>query len=147
MEDRATQRCDLSASWFPRERCHTVSLFSVAYRQKRYRWQAPEEQSDKPRGSRGRAPWNSSLRRVPGERVFSGGYITIKLTGRQLGQLPLVPVMIVVVEPIINIPLGILEAAPGSHLVGQFILHVPIEAFLRRIVPAVAPAGHALPQS
>ena len=30
MEDRATQRCDLSASWLPKGRCHTVSLFSVA---------------------------------------------------------------------------------------------------------------------
>ena len=30
MEDRATQGCDLSASWLPRGRCHTVSLFSVA---------------------------------------------------------------------------------------------------------------------
>ena len=55
--------------------------------------------------------------------------------------------MIVVVEPIINIPLDVLEAMPGSHLVGQLILHVPIEALLGCIVPAITPAGHALPQA
>ena len=30
MEDRATLRSDPSASWLPKGRCHTVSLFSVA---------------------------------------------------------------------------------------------------------------------
>ena len=55
LEDRATQGCDLSASWLPRGRCHTVSLFSVACGQKRYRWRAPEEHAINP-GVKGQSP-------------------------------------------------------------------------------------------
>ena len=38
VEDKATLRSDLSAGWFPKGRCCTVSLFSVAcYGPKQYR--------------------------------------------------------------------------------------------------------------
>ena len=40
LEDKATQRCDLSAGWLSRGGCHTVSLLSVE-EPMRYRWLSP----------------------------------------------------------------------------------------------------------
>ena len=46
-EDRATLRSDPSAGWFPRGRCHTVSLFFIAFRRTEVNTGggAPEEQA------------------------------------------------------------------------------------------------------
>ena len=46
-EDRATLRSDPSAGWLPRGRCHTVSLFFVAFRHAEANTGggAPEEQA------------------------------------------------------------------------------------------------------
>lgn len=71
----------------------------------------------------------------------------IVFVGGQLGQIPLIPVVVVVVDPVINGAADIREGGPAWDLMGKRVLHVSKEALLRGVVPAVASAGHGLPQS
>ena len=70
MQDRATLRSDLSSIQGYTGAALSVLLFFFA---------PVETQSDKPRGSRGRAPWYSSCRRLAGKRILSRSHVTIKL--------------------------------------------------------------------
>ena len=71
-EDRATLRSDLSGIQGYTGAALSVLLFFFA---------PVETQSDKPRGSRGRAPWDSSPRRFAGQRVLPGSDVMVELAG------------------------------------------------------------------
>ena len=71
----------------------------------------------------------------------------VVLSRGQLRQLPLVTVVVVVIEPVVHVAFGIIKRFPTSHFVSQFILHVAVKALLWGVVPAVAPARHALPKA
>ncbi len=76
----------------------------------------------------------------------SRGQIGIVFIRRQLGQIPLIPVVVVVVDPVVNGAPDIRKGGPAGALTGKLVLHVAEEALLRCVVPAVASAGHGLPQ-
>ena len=114
----------------------------------------PGNQCAKPRGFGGGAPATRFRRfATPGfyrpimetvQRMDARANILVELVRRQLCQLPLVAVVVVVIGPVGNHRFDL----PKGLAVGQIdlILHVTVEALLRRIVPAVGTAGHRLPQ-
>ena len=68
------------------------------------------------------------------------------MIGGKLGQIPLVTVVVVVIDPIVNGTADVLEGGPERDLGSKLVLQMAEEAFLRGIVPAVTPAGHRLAQ-
>ena len=83
-----------------------------------------------------RVPRGLFLWRISGERILPCGDIAVILPRGQLRQLPLVAIVVVVIEPVIDVAPGVIKRFPESHLVGQFVLHMAVEALLRRVVPA-----------
>lgn len=79
-----------------------------------------------------------------GQGVHSGSPIPVVLTGGQLLEVPLVPVVIVVVEPVINqvVYLRVGIEFPDEPL--YVVFHMTEERFLRRVIPAVALPRHGL---
>ena len=67
-EDRATLRSDPSAGWLPRGRCHTVSLFFIAFRRAEANagGGAPEEQAINLGGLGAEPPGGYAFGGVPG---------------------------------------------------------------------------------
>jgi hypothetical protein len=59
---------------------------------------------------------------------------------RQLRQFPLAAIIIEVIDPIVNLFIHLRMGFSGRKV--DFIFHMPEEAFLHRIVPAVSPAAH-----
>ncbi len=72
--------------------------------------------------------------------------IGIVFIGRQLGQIPLISVVVVIVDPVVNGAADIRKGSPAGGFTPKFVLHVAKEALLGCVVPAVAFAGHGLPQ-
>lgn len=81
-----------------------------------------------------------------GKQGDPGDEIVIVLIGGQLGQIPLIPVIVIVVDPVANGALSVRKRVPAGDFMGKLILHVAEEALLGGVVPAVASAGHRLPQ-
>lgn len=52
-------------------------------------------------------------------------------------------VIVAIIHPAVN--RGGFRSLKG-YLTSQFVFYAPEEALLRRVVPAIAPAGHGLPQ-
>ncbi len=59
--------------------------------------------------------------------------------------MPLITVVIVIVNPIINDHLDLVEGLTVRQV--DLILHMAEETLLRSIIPVVASAGHRLPQT
>lgn len=75
------------------------------------------------------------------------GQIDIVFVERQLCQFPLISVIVVVVDPVINGAPDVRKGGTAGNLMGKLIFHKAEEALLGRIVSAVVPARHGLPQS
>ena len=78
------------------------------------------------------------------KRVYSCLQILVILLWRQLQQIPLIAVIVVVVNPVIDLCANILEGDTSGNFFADFVLHVSEEAFLWRVVPAVTTPGHRL---
>lgn len=70
--------------------------------------------------------------------------VTVILPQRELFQIPLVAIFVVVVHPIGDNSLNLLIGGTSSNQRGNLILHVTEEALLRRVIPAVSLPGHRL---
>ena len=53
-------------------------------------------------------------------------------------------ILVVVVNPVIDLCHDFLERAAGVNEILDLVFHMTEEALLRGIIPAVAPAGHGL---
>ena len=78
------------------------------------------------------------------ERIFPGLQVLIVLAGRKLSETHLAGVIVVVINVIINLGNDLLVLAHLRDSRFNVILHVPKEALLRGIVPAIATARHRL---
>ena len=74
--------------------------------------------------------------------VLTCGDVIVKFIGRQLRQVPLAAVLVVVIHPAVNGRFRIRKGCPTGDLAGQLVLPVPDKALLGCVVPAGAPAGH-----
>lgn len=77
--------------------------------------------------------------------VEAGYSIAIELIGRKFSRLPLVAIIIVIVDPVINDCFDVVESLTLRQV--NLILHMAEETLLRSIVSAVFFAGHRLPQA
>lgn len=68
------------------------------------------------------------------------------LVRRQLSQIPLISVFVLIVHLVVNGTFQISKGLPSENLNRQFIPRVVIEDLLRCIVPEGFSAGHGLPK-
>ena len=80
------------------------------------------------------------MRFVGKQRIHASQTVFIELVGSEFGELPLSPVIVIVILVVINDRLGLGEGFSDADFITVLVLHVPEEALLRRVVPAVAPA-------
>ena len=80
------------------------------------------------------------MRFVGKQRIHARQTVFIELVGSEFGELPLSPVIVIVILVVINDRLGLGEGFSGADFITDLVLHVPEAALLRRVVPAVAPA-------
>ena len=92
----------------------------------------------------GRAPVLLSFRIIYRKRIDSCLQILVILLWRQLQKIPLIAVIVVIVNPVINFCDNILEDDTSSNCFADFVLHMSEEAFLGSVVPTVATSGHRL---
>ena len=85
-----------------------------------------------------------SFRIIYRKRIDSCLQILVILLWRQLQKIPLIAVIVVIVNPVINFCDNILEDDTSSNCFADFVLHMSEEAFLGSVVPTVATSGHRL---
>ena len=78
------------------------------------------------------------------KRVNAGCQVAVILPWRQLQQVPLVAVVVVIVHLVVDNFLDAPKGAAAGHSIPDFIFHVSEETFLGRIVPAISLPGHGL---
>ena len=62
----------------------------------------------------------------------------------QLKQFPLATILVVIIDPVINLGDYILKGIAVENEVFDLVLHMTEEAFLWSVVPAVTASGHGL---
>ena len=78
-----------------------------------------------------------------GQWIDAGSQISVILAGCQLSQIPLIPVVVVIICPVRNGSEDIVKGFTPTQV--DFIFHVTKEGFLWRVIPAVCFPGHWLP--
>lgn len=74
------------------------------------------------------------------QRIRSRGNKFVEFIRRQLGKMPLIPPIVVIIDIVINDDLNIRKRSTFGKFWFDMVFHVSEETFLRGIVPAVAPA-------
>ena len=96
---------------------------------------------------KGQRPLDYIFWRLARERILFTENILIELTWGQLGQLPLISIMVVTDKPIIDTAPCIFSENSVRLFSCRVFFHVTIEAFLWSAVPAIFTMGHAMPKA
>ena len=78
------------------------------------------------------------------QRILPGSNKFVEFIRRQLGKMPLVTLIVVIIHIVINDDLNLSKLSTFRKFRQDVILHMTEEAFLRSVVPAVSSAGHGL---
>ena len=78
------------------------------------------------------------------QRILPGSNKIIEFIRRQLGKMPLVTLIVVIIHIVINDDLNLSKLSTFRKFRHDVVLHMIEEAFLRSVVSAVSSAGHGL---
>lgn len=78
------------------------------------------------------------------QRILPGSNKFVEFIRRQLGKMPLVTPIVVIIHIVINDDLNLSKLSTFRKFRHDVVFHMAEEAFLRSVVPAVSPAGHGL---
>ena len=78
------------------------------------------------------------------QRIYAGCQIPVILAGCQLCQIPLIPVMVVIICPVRNGVVDIVKGLTSGQI--DLIFHMTKEGLLWCVIPAVCFPGHGLSQ-
>lgn len=86
--------------------------------------------------------WGRCIRDI--QRILPGSSKFVEFIRRQLGKMPLITPIVVIIHIVINDDLNLSKLSTFRKFRYDVVFHMAEEAFLRSIVPAVTPAGHGL---
>ena len=78
------------------------------------------------------------------QRILPGSNKFVEFIRRQLGKMPLITPIVVIIHIVINDDLNLSKLGTFRKFRHDVVFHMAEEAFLRSVVPAVSPAGHGL---
>lgn len=78
------------------------------------------------------------------QRILPSSNKFVEFIRRQLGKMPLVTLIIVIIHIVINDDLNLSKLSTFRKFRHDVVLHMTEEAFLRSVVPAVSSAGDGL---